>query len=191
MGRCRLKPYAGGSLFPGARGAHSAPGPGQARGGGSDRDLMKESAFHLSSGRTGAGLRPGSSGRCPLSPAAWKEPAARFSLWDPGFAFHLSSRPVLSSEGAERRGAHPLGPPCDDEPPCRAGHCSPGGRGFCRRDNFRGTPFPGALRCARSQAAELRILCLLRGRDGRRSGSAWELWGEGRNPSASGLRGSV
>ena len=27
-GCCRLKPYAGGSLFPGAPGSHSAPGPG-------------------------------------------------------------------------------------------------------------------------------------------------------------------
>ena len=65
-GRCRLKPYAGGSLFPGARGAHSAPGPGQARGGGSDRYAYEGVRLPLSSGRTGAGLRPGSSGRCPL-----------------------------------------------------------------------------------------------------------------------------
>ena len=36
---------------------------------------------------------------------------------------------MLSSEGAERRGAHPLGTPCDDAPPCRAGHGSPWGAG--------------------------------------------------------------
>ena len=56
--------------------------------------LMKGPVFLLSCGRTGAGLRPGSSGRCPLCPP-WKEPAARFGLWEPGLAFHLSSRLVL------------------------------------------------------------------------------------------------
>ena len=90
--------------------------------------LMKGPVFLLSCGRTGAGLRPGSSGRCPLCPP-WKEPAARFGLWEPGFAFHLSSRPMLSSEGAERRGAHPLGPAREALSLCCAWHGSPGAAG--------------------------------------------------------------
>lgn len=61
-----------------------------------------------------------------------------------------------------------------------------------RRDSFRGTPFPGAPGCVRSQAAWLRILCLPRGQDAGRSGAAWERSGESAgNPSASWIRGSV
>ena len=88
----------------------------------------------------GAWMRLGSSGHCPLC-LPLKEPAARFGLWEPGFTFHLSSRPMLSSEGAERRGAHPLGPARYDAPPCRAGHYSPG-RWCCRVGVFHRTPFP-------------------------------------------------
>ena len=51
---------------------------------------------------------------------------AFLGLWEPGFAFHLSSRLVLSSGGAEGSGDHPLGPARDDAPHCRAGHGSPG-----------------------------------------------------------------
>ena len=58
-----------------------------------------------------------------------KEPVARFGLCELGFPFHLSSRLMLCSEGAERSGDHPLGPDRDDAPPCSAGHGSPGAAG--------------------------------------------------------------
>ena len=87
--------------------------------------LMKEPCLpSLMRAGPGAGLRLGSSGRCPLC-LPLKEPAARFSLWEQGFPFHLSSWLVLSSGGAERSGAYPLCPACDDAPLCRAGHGSP------------------------------------------------------------------
>lgn len=62
----------------------------------------------------------------------------------------------------------------------------------CRRGNFRVTPFPGALRCARSQAAGLWRASASRGGGmGDARGGAWERWGEGRNLSTSGILGSV
>ena len=84
---------------------------------------MKEYAFPLSCGwDLVPGWDPGAPDAALSLPALERAGSAFWALG----AFHLSSRPMLSSEGAERRGAHPLGPARYDAPPCRAGHGSPG-----------------------------------------------------------------
>ena len=119
---------------------------------------------------------------------------AFLGLWEPGFAFHLSSRLVLSSEGAERSGAHPLGPARDDAPPCRAGHGSPGALVLpLPQGQFPRNAVPcGAGMRPLSGGGARESLCLSRGGGmGDARGGAWERWGEGRNLSTSGILGSV
>ena len=182
----------GGPLFPGAPGAHSALGPGQARGGGSDRDAYEGVRLPLSSGRTGAGLRPGSSGRCPLPSLSCclERAVSAFFALGAGLCFP-SQFPAcaLFRRSGKERGSSPGASLCD-APPCRAGMALRG-RWCCRRDNFRGTPFPGAPGCARSQAAGLRILRLPRGAG---CGTLWRgvgALGRWPEPRVSGIRGSV
>ena len=181
-------------LFRGSRGPFRS-GPGKRRHHEAPPvTLMKEPCLpSLLRMGFGAWMRLGSSGHCPLC-LPLKEPAARFGLWEPGFTFHLSSRPMLSSEGAERRGAHPLGPARYALSLCRAGHGSPGALVLpLPQGQFPRNAVPcGAGMRPLSGGGARESLCLSRGGGmGDARGGAWERWGEGRNLSTSGILGSV
>ena len=91
---------------------------------------------------------------------------------------------MLSSEGAERRGAHPLGPARYDAPPCRAGHGSPGALVLpLPQGQFPRNAVPcGAGMRPLSGGGARESLCLPRGRDGRRSRRGVGALGRGPEP---------